>query len=160
MSTDKNHFEPSPSRTYVAICIRFYGNYFRKFKLPERGETFGVRNGEYVEGSFTRIYPNNCMVASWYFRNVLCPSATVEHCIPIEQYLDLKDQDEMNASRADMIRDVAYNAPATSAPYLLITECSEHEVDALLSVEKPLPSLAKFSADMGKVLLPPAKRRK
>ena len=103
-------FQVSPSRTYVAICNRtnFDGYYFRKFTLPERGETEGYQdeNGNWVAGSFTRIYPNTCSVASWYFLNVLNFTACINECIPVEQYLDFKDQDELNRkSREEWARE-------------------------------------------------------
>jgi len=97
-------FEASPTRTYVAICNRtnFDGHYFRRFKLPThdtKTEGYQDENGVWVEGSYTRIYPNTCSIASWYFLNVLNFIACIEGCIPLEQYQDIKDQDELNQQK-------------------------------------------------------------
>lgn len=155
-------FEPSPSRTYVAICNRtnFDGHYFRKFRLPERGETLGYQdeNGKWVEESFTRIYPNTCSVASWYFLNKLNFSACIEACIPIEQYNDLKDQDDMNARVGDMIEDVVRNAPAAEEKEVSLLPMTDK--GEILPVKLKLPSLAGFSTEMGKALLPASGKRK
>lgn len=98
---DNKIFASSPSRTYVAICNRphFDGYYFRKFVLPKYGTVSGYKdeNDEWAEGSFTPvIYENSASYASWYFLNFLNFEACIEGCIPIEQYLDLKDQDQLN----------------------------------------------------------------
>jgi len=95
--------DPSPSRTYVAICnlSNFNGKYFRKFILPKSCQTEGYEEnlgaGDWVEGSFTPVNENTCARASWYFLNVLNFIACIDSCIPYEQYVDIKDQDELNA---------------------------------------------------------------
>jgi hypothetical protein len=104
-----NKFQPSPSRTYVAVCYKtdYDGHYFRKFFLPFRSNPQGYDepegSGKWVDGSFSPIYDNTCADASWYFQNVLCTSANIECCMPWEQYIDIHDQDELNRRhRADM----------------------------------------------------------
>lgn len=95
-----NKFQPSPTRTYVAICytLDFDGHYFRKFGLPPYGNVQGGAdvNGLWMEGSFTPLYENTCKQASWYFTHVLNLQACVECCIPYEQYTDIQDQELIN----------------------------------------------------------------
>ena len=81
-------FEPSPTRNYVAMCHNegYTGHYFRKFILPQE-------------------YDNTCSRASYYFTERLCAGANVECSIPLEQYQDCKDQDEINQrNRVEMER--------------------------------------------------------
>lgn len=69
----------SPSRTYVAICIKtnFNGYYFKKFTLPETSED-------------PRLV-NNASYASWYFLNRLDGIACIAGVMPYEEYVDIKD---------------------------------------------------------------------
>lgn len=69
----------SPTRTYVAMCVRanFNGYYFRKFTLPEMDEC--------------RNYANNADTAAWYFLNVLDGVACIEGCLPFEDFANVKD---------------------------------------------------------------------
>jgi hypothetical protein len=80
-----NKFEPSATRDYVAVCYteRYDGHYFRQFHLPEY-----IENGALVE--------NTCAAATLYFTKHLFPGAIVECSIPLDQYMDLKDQDALN----------------------------------------------------------------
>jgi hypothetical protein len=104
-------FQPSDSRTYVALCYsqNFDGHYFRKFFLPFRDVPKGYDepegSGRWVDGSYSPIYDNTCTDASWYFTNVLAPHVNIECCIPWEQYIDLQDQDDLTRRhRKDMER--------------------------------------------------------
>ena len=64
----------SPSRTYVAQCIKSSpnGHYFRKFVLPES-------------------YKNDSETASWYFLNKLDLSVYSAGCITFEDFQDITD---------------------------------------------------------------------
>lgn len=96
-------FLPSPSRTYVAICnrINFDGLYFRSFILPRAGVVEGHYDqiGRWVDGSYTPFYSNTAATASWYFTNVLNIEACIDGCIAMEQYLDLANQDDIEAKQ-------------------------------------------------------------
>jgi len=72
----------SPSRTYVALCIKtnFDGYYFRKFTLPEHDGNPKVNP-----------YLNNAEQASWYFLNRLDLIACIAGVIPYEDYSNIKE---------------------------------------------------------------------
>lgn len=100
--------DPSPSRTYVAICNKtnFNGHYFRKFVLPKHGATEGYQDdGVWVEGSYTPIYNNSNSMASWYFLNVLNFTACIDGVYSYEDFFGLKDQDTINARHAQLDLD-------------------------------------------------------
>jgi hypothetical protein len=80
----------SPSRRYVAVCVRpkFDGYYFRSFKLPEE-KTLVLDQTRSGNPEFIK---NNAEYASWYFLNELNLSACLETCMPWEQYKDLAPQ--------------------------------------------------------------------
>ncbi len=127
----RNRILPSPSRTYVAVCLDFQSDkefpvtpgldvttrhYFRKFKLPIQGRVEGYETtdgaGDWVEGSWTPFFPNTAESASWYFLNELNFSACIEKCIPLEQFLDLKNEDAQTSenlspsSRVDVVQGI------------------------------------------------------
>lgn len=64
----ENKRDPSPSRTYIAMCNKgnFQGFCFRRFVLPE--------------GSLE----NSVASAAWYFLNVLNFEACLENCFAAE----------------------------------------------------------------------------
>lgn len=102
-------FEPSDTRNYVAVCYKdgYRGHFFRQFSLPEYGDPEGSadENGLWLVGSFSPLYENTCATATWYFTAKLYPTAVIECSIPLEQYLDCKDQDELNKrNKIDMER--------------------------------------------------------
>ncbi len=75
----------SPSRTYVAVCVKtnFDGNYFRRFVLPEELKHFG------------RPVVNNAAAAQHYFLNTLNFSACIEGCVSWEDFqADFFDQND------------------------------------------------------------------
>ena len=74
----------SPSRTYVALCIKtnFDGYYFKKFTLPENPPAI---NQDYYKAS------NNAEYASWYFLNRLDFQACIAGVIPYEEYCNIKE---------------------------------------------------------------------
>ena len=79
MKMESKKFEPSSSRQYVAMCYKsnFEGMYFRKFRLPENQE-------------------NTVDVASWYFLNKLNYFACILGIVTLEDFLNLKDQEDVN----------------------------------------------------------------
>lgn len=123
---DQSKIQPSPSRTYVAICCNtnFDGHYFRKFNLPthfvEGWETDGAGTGTWAEGSYSHILPNKASAASWYFLNKLNFVACILYAIPYEQYTNLIDQDEKNEEVRKMIMEVVEEAPVPPAESIIL----------------------------------------
>jgi hypothetical protein len=79
--------DPSPTRTYVAMCnaSRFNRYYFRKFALPETCPSLvGLQREE-------EKLENSIHAASWYFLNHLDLSACLEQVMTYEDFCDLKE---------------------------------------------------------------------
>lgn len=74
----------SPSRTYVAMCLKsnFDGYYFRKFTLPQYDDPAVVGLG----------YQQTSEFASWWFLNRLNVVACIEGCIAFEDFQKLDDE--------------------------------------------------------------------
>lgn len=101
----------SPTRTYVAICVKtnFDGYYFRKFVLP-KGVLEGFKNadGSYQLGSYSRLMANTSTNAVWYFLNELNHIAYVSDVCAWEDYSDLRDEDQLIAQRAELLKEMVH----------------------------------------------------
>lgn len=84
--------EFSPSRTYIAICNDANGHSLKEFVLPVAlpivGHEHHEGRGDWVMGSRTPIYQNNCAEATKYFQKAF--KEIVVACVPLEQRTNIK----------------------------------------------------------------------
>jgi hypothetical protein len=135
----------SPSRTYVAICNKanFDGYYMRKFTLPLGyiGEgCYEEEDGSWNEGAGSWVCQNTTSYASWYFLNKLNHVACVNECMTIEDYLSLRDQDEINETFR--VINEAFIDGSDSATRRLTARAEKAEAE-VLALKKVADSITK-----------------